>query len=121
MAEGLISATADDLLGDLTTTYTYVQLHVDAPGAAGTSNVAEEADRVEVTWGTPSGGSVANTADVVWEGVEAAEDYTHFSVWTEASDGSCGFTGTITANAVQDGDNFVIPTGQLTASLSVAS
>ena len=121
MAEGLISAAADTLLDELTTTYTYVQLHVGAPGAAGTSNPAEEDSRVQVTWGSPSGGTVSNSADVVWEGVAAAEDFTHFSVWSAASSGSCGFTGTITANAVQDGDNFVIPAGQLTASFTVAS
>jgi len=121
MAEGLISAAANTLLTSLSGTYPYIQLHNAAPGAAGTTDVADETDRVLATWGTASGGSITTTADMTWEGVAATEDYTHFSAWTLASAGTCGFTGTITANPVTSGDDFRIAAGAISATFSIAS
>lgn len=121
MATGVISAEADDILDALGTQYSWVQLHIGDPGAAGTANVAAETDRVQATWGSASGGAKSNSAAVQWTNVAASEDYTHFSVWTASSSGSCGFTGTVTANAVTAGDTFTIPIGDLDFSFVVAS
>jgi hypothetical protein len=121
MATGLITAEANSILTDLGTTYSYIQLHVGDPGSAGTANVATETDRVQATWTTPASGAMANSGAIQWTNVAGTEDYTHFSVWTASTSGSCGWTGTITANAVTTGDNFTIPDGDLDVSLSVAS
>src|SRR5690606_36777614 len=73
IATGLISGAADDLLDELRTTYTYIQLHTDDPGAAGTSNVATEGDRVQVTWGAASSGSMSSASDLEWTNVAGSE------------------------------------------------
>lgn len=122
MATGLIAAAANTLLTSLGTTYSWVQLHDADPGAAGTANVADETDRVQVTtWGTSSGGAMSNTSAVVWTGVAASEDYSHFSVWTASSAGSCGFTGVVTASPVTAGDTFTIGANDLDIAFTVAS
>lgn len=121
MATGLIAGAADDLLDELASTYTYVQLHVGDPGAAGTNNPANEDTRAAVSWAAASGGTLASGADVTWSSVAGSETYSHFSVWSAATSGTCGFTGSISANPVTAGDTFVIPAGDLTASLDVAS
>lgn len=116
------SATAGNAaLDTLRTNYTWVQLHVGEPGANGTANVATETDRVQATWGTASGGTFSNSAQLQWSNVAGSEDYTHFTVWTASSAGTFGFSGTITANAVVAGDTFTIPTGDLDVSLTLAS
>lgn len=121
MAEGLSATAANALLDSLGSTYSWVQLHVGAPGAAGTSNVATETDRTQATWASASGGTKSNSANLVWSAVAGAEDYTHFTVWTASSAGTFGFSGTVTANAVAAGDTFTIPTGDLDVSLTLAS
>ena len=116
------SATAGNAaLTTLIGTYTWVQLHVGDPGANGTSNVATETDRVQVTWGSVTAGAVANSAQVQWTNVAGTEDFTHFTVWSASSAGTFGFSGTVTANAVTAGDTFTIPTGDLDVSLTLAS
>ena len=129
MAEGLSSATANAILNALcrSTAWTepdavYVQLHTGAPGAAGTSNVATESDRVQATFGSnASSGTISNTAALTWTGVAGSEDYTHFSAWDASTSGNFLFSGTITANAVSAGDMFEIPVGDLDVSLQIAS
>lgn len=121
MATGLIAAAADELLGVLASNYTWVQLHTGDPGANGTANVADEDTRKQVTWASPSGGVLTSDEDLEWEGVPASEDFTHFSVWSAETNGTCGFTGEITANAVAPGDTFRIRAGQLSAFFTVAS
>ena len=121
MATGLSAAAANAAVDDLTGTYSWVKLHTGDPGAAGTSNAAGNTTRQQATFSAASGGATANTAAVEWTSVGTAEDYTHFSVWTASSAGSFGWSGTITANAVQVGDTFRIPTGDLDLSVAVAS
>jgi len=121
MATGLISAAADDLLDSLAAAHTWVQLHTADPGAAGTTAVAANTTRKQVTWAPASGGALTSAAALEWTNVPGAEDYTHFSVWSASSGGTCGFTGAVTANAVATGDTFTIPTGDLDASFAVAS
>jgi hypothetical protein len=130
MADGLASAKANAILNAIcravaySETAVYVQLHVGAPGAAGTSNVAGETTRVNATsaFGTAaSGGTITNTAELDWTNVTTAETYSHISLWTASTAGNFIASGSITANAVAVGDNFSIPIGDLTISLPVAS
>jgi hypothetical protein len=121
MAVGWSVTAGNSALTTLTGTYDFIQLHVGDPGSAGTANVATENTRMEATFGTASGGSISTTADLEWLDVPAAEDFTHFSVWTLVTGGTFGFSGTITANAVGIGDDFVIQTGDLTVSVDVAA
>lgn len=121
MAPGLITAAANTTLDTLGTTYSWVQLHTANPGAAGTTAVAIETDRVQATWGSASGGLKSNSADLVWTSVAGTEDFTHVSVWSASTSGTCGFTGVVTANPVTSGDTFTIPTGELDVSFTVAS
>lgn len=121
MATGLITAEANSLLDSLGTTYSWVQLHIGDPGADGTANVAAETDRIQATWSAAASGTKSNSVAITWTAVAGAEDYTHFSVWTLSAAGACGFTGTVTANAVAIGDTFTIPIGDLDFSFTVAS
>ncbi len=121
MAEGLSSAAATTALTGILTSYTWVKLHVGAPGAAGTANPATETTRKQVTWGTVSGGAGDNTGALTWTNVAGSEDYTHFTVWTASTAGTFGFSGVITANAVTTGDTFTIPANDLDVALAVAS
>lgn len=121
MATGWSVTAANAALTSLTGTYSWVQLHVGDPGSNGTANVAVETDRVQVAWGSPSGGVISNSAQLQWTNVAGTEDYTHFTVWSASSAGTFGFSGTVTANAVTTGDTFTIPTGDLDVSLTLAS
>lgn len=129
MATGLAAATANAILDALCRSVAwtepnalYVKLHVGDPGAAGTANPAVETDRVLATFGTgASGGAISNTAALTWTAVAGAEDYTHFSVWDSPTTGNFQFSGTVGANAVAIGDDFVIPIGDLDVQLSVAA
>lgn len=121
MAEGLTTAGALVALTALKT-YSWAQLHVGAPGASGTANVAAETDRVQVDWpGTVSSQPMSNTDLLEWLAVAGSEDFTHISFWTASTAGTCGMTGTITANAVTIGDTFQIPIGDADVSFPVAS
>lgn len=121
MAVGWSSTAGNAALTTLTGTYTWVKLHVGDPGANGTANAATNTTRVQVTWGSPAGGAVSNTAILQWTNVAGSEDYTHFSVWTASSAGTFGFSGTVTANAVTAGDTFTIAVGDLDVTLSLAA
>lgn len=124
MALGFAAAVANADLDSLVGTYDYIQLHTGDPGAAGTSNVAGNATRKQVTFGSASGGSVSNTVAITWSEseVDTSEDYTHFTLWTADESGTFGFSGTVTANPVDaSGDSFTIPIGDLDISLNVAA
>lgn len=123
MAEGWSAAAADAALDNLVATYPFIQLHIGAPGAAGTANVAAETTRQDSTgdWAASSGGVVATNADLTWLSVAAAEQYTHFSAWTLVTAGAFGYSGTITANAVGIGDDFVIGSGDFTVTQPIAT
>ncbi len=129
MAEGLSSTVANNILNALcrSTAWTepdavYVQLHTAAPGAAGTTAVANETDRVQATFGTnASGGTISNTAALTWTGVSGSEDYAYFTAWDASTSGNFLFSGAVTANAVTAGDDFTIPIGDLDVSLQIAS
>ena len=130
MAVGLASGEAAKILDAIgnATNYTaptafWIQLHTGDPGSAGTSNIAGNATRKQVSFGAASGGAIANDAAITWTTgeVDTAEDYTHWSAWTASSSGTFLYSGTMTANAVLVGDTFTIPTGDLDLTLSVAA
>lgn len=130
MAVGLASAVAASILDALfnqanytAPTALHIQLHTGDPGAAGTSNVATETDRQDITssFSAASGGTVTNDVAITWTNVAGSEDFTHYSVWSASSAGTFYWSGTITANAVTAGDTFTIPVGDLDGSLSTAA
>jgi hypothetical protein len=127
MATGMSAALANELLDALCNADAYsapavhIQLHVGDPGAAGTSNVATETDRVQASFSAAASGAITNDAALEWTGVAGAEDYTYYSAWTAAAAGTFLFSGVMTANAVLAGDTFRIPVGDLDLSFPIAS
>jgi hypothetical protein len=122
MAEGWGATAGNSALTSATTTYPWIQLHTGAPGSAGTTSVATENTRKQVTWGTASAGSIANaTTALTWTGVAGTEQYTKCTFWTASTAGTFGFSGTVTASAVTAGDTFTIAIGGITVSLTLAS
>jgi len=101
----------------------WIQLHTADPGAAGTTAIAGNATRKQVSFGAASGGAIANDVAVSWTAgeVDSSEDYTHWSAWTASSAGTFICSGTMTANAVVIGDTFTIPIGDLDLTLTVAA
>ncbi len=129
MPTGPSATTAQNILNAIgnATAYSvatpYIQLHTGDPGAAGTANVAGNADRKLVSFGAASGGAISNDTAVSWSTseVDTSEDYTHWSLWTASSAGTFVMSGTMTANAVVTGDEFTIPIGELDLTIGVAS
>lgn len=133
MAVGLSATIANDFLewlfnaspASTAPTNIWIQLHTADPGAAGTSAVAGNATRKDLTaaMGTASGGAITNTAAITWTTgeVDTSEDYTHWSLWDASTSGTFLCSGTMTANAVTVGDEFTIPIGDLDASFSTAA
>lgn len=99
----------------------YIKLHTGDPGANGTANAATETTRKEVTFAAASSGAIASDAAVTWTNIAGTEDATYFTAWDNASAGNFLFSGTITGNAYVAGDTYTIPSGSLTASLTLAS
>ncbi len=99
----------------------YIKLHTGDPGANGTANAATETTRKEVTFASASAGAIASDAAVTWTNIAGSEDATFFTAWDNLSAGNFLFSGSITGNAYIAGDTYTIPSGSLTASLTVAS
>jgi hypothetical protein len=103
----------------------WIQLHTDDPGAAGTTAVAGNATRKDLTaaMGAAASGAITNTAAITWTSgeVDTSEDYTHWSLWDASTLGTFLCSGTMTANAVTIGDEFTIPVGDLDASFNTAA
>lgn len=129
MTVGMAASVANSVLNAIfnNTSYSesalFMQLHVGDPGAAGTSNVATETTRQNVlaSWGTPSGGVVANDAAITWTSIAGSQDATHFSLWSASSAGTFKGSGTITANAYTAGDTYNVAIGAATITLAVAA
>jgi len=117
MSTGWSAAHAEDCLDLLITNYPWTKLHVGDPGANGTANAAANTERIQGTWAAAAtgGGSTtkANSAEMLWEDVPNAEDYTHFSQHSASSGGAFGGSGTIVANAVAVGDDARFAPGTL--------
>ncbi len=103
----------------------WIQLHTADPGSAGTTAVAGNATRKDLSaaMGTAASGAITNTAAITWTTgeVDTSEDYTHWSIFDASSAGNFLLSGTMTANAVTVGDEFTIPIGDLDVSLSTAA
>ena len=99
----------------------YVKLHVGVPGANGTANPATETTRKAVSFGVASAGALASDADVSWTNIAGSEDANHFTAWDSLTTGNFLFSGTITANPYDAGDTYTISSGNLTATLTLAS
>lgn len=127
MATGLSSYLANsflDALGNNTSfavASVYVKLHVGDPGANGTANAATETTRKAASFGAASGGALTSDADITWTNIAGSEDATFFTAWDNATTGNFLFSGSITGNAYTAGDTYVIPSGSLSASLTIAS
>ncbi len=127
MATGLSSYLANsflDALGNATSfsvTTVYIKLHTGDPGANGTANAATETTRKAASFSAASAGALASDADITWTNIAGSQDATFFTAWDNASAGNFLFSGTISGNAYTAGDTYVIPSGSLTASLTVAS
>lgn len=130
MGDGASAATAAAVLNavfratSFSETAVWMQLHIGAPGAAGTANPAANTTRVNVTssFGTAATtGTIANTVEIDWTSVSAAETYSHYTIWTASTAGTFVASGTVTANAVAIGDNFSIPIGDAVSTFPVAS
>lgn len=129
MATGLSSFAATAILNAIgnatafSVTTIHIQLHTADPGAAGTTAVAGNATRKAVSFDTASGGAMTSDAAVSWTAgeVDTAEDYTHYSLWDASTSGNFLGSGTVTANAVQVGDTFTIPAGDIDLSFPIAA
>ena len=99
----------------------HVQLHVGSPGADGLSNVATETSRKTCSFSSASLGVISSDADVTWTNVAGSQTVTFFSAWDNASGGNFLFSGAVTASGYTAGDTFSFASGQLSASLTVAS
>ena len=99
----------------------YIKLHVGDPGAAGTANPATETTRKAASFGAASNGAINSDADISWTNIAGSQDATHFTAWDNVSAGNFLFSGNITANPYTAGDTYTISSGNLSASLTVAS
>jgi hypothetical protein len=127
MATGLSNYLANkflDAVGNATAysaANVYVKLHIGDPGSAATANPATETTRKSVSFGAASSGGITSDADISWTNISGSEDATFFSAWDSLTAGNFLFSGTIAGNAYTAGDTFTIPSGSLTASLTLAS
>jgi len=99
----------------------YIKLHTGDPGAAGTANAATETTRKAASFGAASAGAITSDADISWTNIAGSQDATHFTAWDNLTAGNFLFSGNITANPYTAGDTYTISSGNLSASLTVAS
>ena len=99
----------------------YVKLHVGAPGALGTANPATETTRKAVSFGAASAGVLTSNDAITWTNIAGSQDANHFTCWDNITAGNFLFSGNLTSNPYDAGDTFEIASGNLTATLTVAS
>jgi len=127
MATGLSAYLCNSFLNALgnntsyAVTTVFIKLHVGDPGANGTANPATETTRKSVSFGAASAGAIASDADISYTNISGSQDATHFTAHDNVSAGNFLFSGTITGNAYTAGDTYTITSGNLSASLTVAS
>lgn len=121
MAEGWGPTAANSTLDTICAAYPWLKLHTGAPGSAGTSNPATETTRKEISYAAASGGAIASDAQAQWTNVAGSETYTKCTFWTLSAAGTFGFSGSVTANPVTAGDTFTIESGDVDATLTLAS
>lgn len=127
MATGISSYLADELLdavgnnSSFAVGAVFIKLHIGDPGANGTANPATETTRKAASFGASSSGTLTSDADITWTNIAGSQDATFFTAWDSATTGNFLFSGSITGNAYTAGDTYVIPSGSLTVSLTIAS
>lgn len=127
MAEGLSAYLCNawlDALGNNTSfavVQVYVKLHVGAPGALGTANPATETTRKAASFGVAASGVLTSNDALTWTNIAGSQDANHFTCWDDISAGNFLFSGNLTSNPYDAGDTFEIASGNLTATLTVAS
>lgn len=127
MATGISSYLADELLdavgnnSSFAVGAVYIKLHIGDPGANGTGNPATETTRKAASFGASSSGTLTSDADITWTNISGSQDATFFTAWDSATTGNFLFSGSINGNAYTAGDTYVIPSGSLTVSLTIAS
>jgi hypothetical protein len=122
MAVGLLAPLANAMLAVVeANSYVYIKMHVGDPGAAGTANPAPETTRKLVDWSVPAGGAMESVAEIEWPDLAAAQTWTHYSLWTAASGGTCGHTGTIAPRSWGVGDDAILPVGTVTMTYPLAT
>jgi hypothetical protein len=123
MPPGWGPTAGNNALDSFFATYKFMQLHTGQPGANGTSNVAGNTVRVDLTglMNAAAAGHIDNSADINWTTVSTSETYTFCSFWTLGAGGVFGGSGTVVANPISSGDDFRIPAGQLDGSVTLAS
>ena len=98
----------------------YVKLHTGAPGEDGTANASAETDRVAITFGASSNGTITSSNSPEWASWDAgSETISHISLWDASSAGNCLAVGALTSSkAVANGDTFRLPSGQVTLTIA---
>lgn len=94
----------------------YVKLHTGNPGVNASNNAAANTTRKQMNNAVSASQAVSNPNDLAWTNVPNAETYTHFSVWDASTGGNPIEYGELnggTGYAVNVGNNFTIPTGDL--------
>lgn len=103
-----------------TTGWAYVSLHTADPGTTGASEVTGGSyARVAVTWGAPSGGSVANS-NALSINLPATTTAAYFGVWSAATAGTYYIGGALSPSVTTGGSAGVatIAIGALSVSAS---
>ncbi len=127
MAEGLSAYLCNawlDALGNNTSfavVQVYVKLHVGAPGPLGTANPATETTRKAASFGVAASGVLTSNDALTWTNIAGSQDANHFTCWDDITAGNFLFSGNLTSNPYDAGDTFEIASGNLTATLTVAS
>lgn len=122
MAEGWGPTAGNAALDATGTSHPWVQLHIAAPGAAGTLQVATETTRKQVSaWNAATGGSKSSNVALTWTSIAGSQDATHFTTWSASTAGTFGVSGSLTANPFTAGDTLSVPAGSLTMSVPLAS
>lgn len=129
MAEGMSSYTATAVLNAIgnNTSFSvsanpWLQLHTAAPGAAGTTAIASETDRMQVSFGATGGtGSITNDAAITWTNITGSEDATHWTLWDAQTNGNFLWSGAITANPYVAGNTLNFAASAFTLSFTVGS
>lgn len=119
MAVGLAAAEANTLADGLSGSW--LQLHTADPGAAGTTAVATETTRKQITLSAAVAGVTANTAALTWTGIAGSQTPTHFTLWSASTAGTFRYSGTITSAAYVAGNTFEIPIGDLDIAVSTVA
>lgn len=99
----------------------FVQLHTADPGPAGTTSVANNAQRHTATFGSSTAaGAATTTGAVTWASVSATETYSYVSFWDSSTAGAGVFLASDNlevARGVTAGDTFTIATGDIDITL----